>query len=156
ANLVLEEGGDRPGGWRELAAAVVSPPTAFNRNVFGERFKSIYPSGKPATTWQYWLGASVDQGSDRGRGEVARHGFATARFSLSYGLPGKPEYRYRRPLDYFDFDASVRGRGNNFLEKVTVRGLLAGAGYQTDACQGIWGLYGTYDYHSPFLFSVSS
>jgi len=38
ANLLLASGGGKPGFWRELGAAVISPPTGFNRLVFGERF----------------------------------------------------------------------------------------------------------------------
>ena len=35
AGLVLEDGGDKPDGWHELGAAIVSPTTAVNRLVFG-------------------------------------------------------------------------------------------------------------------------
>src|ERR687892_692320 len=47
ASLLLEGGGDRPGFWRELGAAVISPPTRFNRLAFGDRFKTIFPSRDP-------------------------------------------------------------------------------------------------------------
>ena len=44
ASLVLEGGGEKPGFWRELGATVLSPPTGFNRLVFGERFAPVFPS----------------------------------------------------------------------------------------------------------------
>jgi Domain of unknown function (DUF3943) len=45
ANLLLETDDEgEPGFWRELAAGIISPPTAFNRFVFGNRFDAIYPS----------------------------------------------------------------------------------------------------------------
>ena len=48
ANLLLESDDEgKPGFWRELAAGVISPPTAFNRLVFGERFDTVYPSHNP-------------------------------------------------------------------------------------------------------------
>ncbi|HEV8311049.1 MAG TPA: DUF3943 domain-containing protein, partial [Methylomirabilota bacterium] len=47
ASLLLEGGGERPGFWRELAAAVLSPPTGFNRLVFRDRFAAVFPSRNP-------------------------------------------------------------------------------------------------------------
>jgi hypothetical protein len=46
SNLVLEHE-NIPPFWRELGAAVVSPPTGFNRLVFGDRFKTLFPSNDP-------------------------------------------------------------------------------------------------------------
>jgi hypothetical protein len=43
AGLLLETEGGRPGFWRELGAAVISPPTGFNRLVFGNRFDTVFP-----------------------------------------------------------------------------------------------------------------
>src|SRR5256885_5220731 len=47
ASLVLEGGGDHPEFWRQVAAALISPSTGFNRLVFGERFKPVFPSRDP-------------------------------------------------------------------------------------------------------------
>ena len=44
SSLMLERGGGVPKFWRELGAAVVSPPTGFNRLAFGERFDPVYSS----------------------------------------------------------------------------------------------------------------
>jgi uncharacterized protein DUF3943 len=49
ASLLLENADGTPGFWRELGAAVISPPTAFNRLVFGERFKPVFRSSRAAT-----------------------------------------------------------------------------------------------------------
>src|SRR6185436_20781913 len=59
ASLLLEGGGDTPGFWRELGAAVISPPTAFNRLVFGERFKPIFPSRDPEIFIRLRLGGTI-------------------------------------------------------------------------------------------------
>jgi hypothetical protein len=76
---------------------------------------------------------------------------------MSYGLPGKPGYDYDRPLDYFDFQASFLSNTSNPIENVMMRGLLKGSKTgETARSRGIWGLYATYDYISPFLFRVSS
>ncbi len=82
---------------------------------------------------------------------------AAAEFSMSYGLPGTPGYNYHRPLDYFDLQVSGLSNTGNPIENVMLRGLLIG-GKTGDrgSARGIWGLYGSYDYISPFLFRVSS
>src|SRR4029077_19292415 len=38
SNLLLERADGTPSGWRELGAALISPPTGFNRLAFGKRF----------------------------------------------------------------------------------------------------------------------
>jgi len=82
---------------------------------------------------------------------------ATAEFSMSYGLPGRRGYDYTRPLDYFDFQISLLSRASNPVENVMVRGLLVGSKTGEGVkSRGIWGLYGSYDYISPYLFRVSS
>src|SRR6185312_8499545 len=47
ASLLLEQDAEQPHWWRELAAGIVSPPTAINRFVFGDRFTPIFPSNHP-------------------------------------------------------------------------------------------------------------
>src|SRR4029453_14905494 len=48
SSLLLERGGGVPKFWRELGAAVVSPPTGFNRLAFGERFDPVFSSRSAA------------------------------------------------------------------------------------------------------------
>ena len=148
AQLVLKEDGPRPDTWHELAAAVLSPPTAFNRLSFGDRFKPLYPSYDPETYWRLRLGASLGGNSQLD---------ATADFQMSYGLPGKPDYAYQRPLDYFDFQIGGLSNEKNPVSYVLLRGLLYGTPYQAgDNYRGIWGIYGSYDYLSPTVFRVSN
>jgi hypothetical protein len=158
AGLALEDGGARPVVWHELAAAVASPPTAFNRHAFGDRFKNVFPSHRPAILWRVSLGGSLDTHSSNLTPVASRHDAnAVAAFNMEYGLPGKPGYRYSRPLDYFDFQLATRLKAGNPLETLTVRGLLLGTDYHFgNDYRGIWGLYGSYDYISPPLFRVSS
>ena len=155
AGLVIEDGSDRN---HEIAAALISPPSGFNRIVFADRFKNIFPSHKPATLWQFMVGANVDVHSTGLTSTDSSHDANfIGDFSMAYGLPGKPGYTYRRPLDYFDFQMAMRARIKNPLEAITLRGLLMGADYQLGSdYRGIWGLYGSYDYISPQLYRVSS
>jgi hypothetical protein len=80
-----------------------------------------------------------------------------ADFVMDYGLPGKPTYEYKRPFDYFHFEASAVSSTNSLPEDVIVRGLLVGSDYEMGrSYRGVWGIYGGYDYISPEVFSVSS
>lgn len=156
ASLLLESDGGPPGFWRELGAAVLSPPTGFNRLVFGNRFDAVFPSHNPAISTRFQLGTSINTVM-RGQGVVSRfrENEATADFQLAYGLPGKPGYSYTRPFDYFNFQFTASTA--NTFENIITRGLLVGAPYEMGGSyRGVWGLYGTYDYISPQVFRVSS
>jgi Domain of unknown function (DUF3943) len=154
ASLLLETDEGRPGFWRELAAAVISPPTGFNRLVFGNRFDAVLPSYQPATFLRLEAGGTLTSSSNNVASSITEHG-AVGDFTFTYGLPGKPEYRYARPFDYFDFHAAAVTA--NTVESVNTRGLLFGKTYASgEERRGVWGLFGSYDYISPQVFRVSS
>lgn len=155
ANLVLEHGNGAPRFWREAAAAAISPATGFNRLAFGERYKGIFESRDPAYYGRLHLGMAATTQNDRGSSTQVKRNEALADFSMDYGLPGKPDYSYRRPFDYFNFQAIASSA--NGIESVTTRGLLFGKDYEAgNNYRGVWGLYGSYDYLAPQLFRVSS
>ena len=155
ANLWLEQGVGPP-VVREVAAAVVSPPTAFNRLAFGDRFRGIYPSGNPEYYSRLAFGVSAVTQNDPGtsRKEHRTEGIIDA--AIDYGLPGRDGYQYRRPFDYFSFE--VTGSTGVGFESVMTRGLLFGKDYGSGAARyrGIWGLYGSYDYIAPNIFRLAS
>jgi Domain of unknown function (DUF3943) len=154
ANLLLTSGNGRPGFWRELGAAIISPPTGFNRLVFGERFDAVYPSHQPATFMRLQVGGTLSSSSQNVSSSIKEHG-AVGDFTFTYGLPGKPGYSYARPFDYFDFH--VTAVTANTLESLNTRGLLLGRDYASgNTTRGVWGLFGSYDYISPQVFRVSS
>src|SRR2546426_2063779 len=105
ASLLLEGGGETPGFWRELGAAAISPPTGFNRLVFGDRFDAVFPSRNPAVFIRLRLGATLTTDVDSG-GLVdnVKRQEGSAGYSITYRLPGKPGYQYKRPVDYFHFE----------------------------------------------------
>ena len=153
ASLLLEDSEGPPGFWRELGAALISPPTGFNRLAFGSRFDDVFPSNRPATFMRFMAGGSFTSSSHNVSSQVEETG-AVADFTFSYGLPGKPGYSYARPFDYFDFHLTAVTA--NVLESINSRGLLWGNTYAGESTRGIWGLYGMYDYISPQIFRVSS
>jgi Domain of unknown function (DUF3943) len=161
ASLVLEGGGEQPPLWRELGAALLSPATGFNRLVFGERFRSVFPSRDPALFLRLRLGATfTTHVRNEGLPNDVKELEGMIDYSLTYGLPGKPGYRYKRPFDHFLFEFTVAPNAStvaNAIENVTVRGLLLGAAYEAGAdYRGVWGLFGGYEYLSPQIFRVSS
>ncbi|MBA3028622.1 MAG: DUF3943 domain-containing protein [Desulfobacteraceae bacterium] len=158
ASLVLEGDGGKPGFWREMGAAIISPPTGINRLAFDNRFKPIFPSHNPATFSRLQLGVSLKSDlNDRSAASSTIDTEATVDFTMAYGLPGKPGYSYKRPLDYFHFEFISLANPDNPFDSIMIRGLLLGKDYDAgDSYRGIWGLYGGYDYISPHIFRVSS
>ena len=156
ASLLLEGGGETPGFWRELGAAVISPPLGFTRLAFGDRFRTVFQSRDPAVFSYVRLGASrIDHLSGDAESQNVRRGAALADYHLTYGLPGRDGYSYTRPFDYFDFEFTATTA--NKFEDIMSRGLLVGKEYGLGSdYRGVWGLYGTYDYIAPQVFRVSS
>jgi hypothetical protein len=158
ANLALGDSSN-PGFLRATGALLISPTSTVNRLAFDKRFDTNLPSVPPATFWRFNLGASLNTHSSDILSTVDTNlrNNTAMEFAMSYGLPGKPGYSYVRPLDYFDFQISSRADSNNPVEDLMVRGILFGKKYERGSdYRGIWGLYGSYDYFSPYLFRVSS
>jgi Domain of unknown function (DUF3943) len=167
ASLLLESSSSgEPGFWREFGAAVISPATGLNRLAFGKRFGGVFPSYDPAVYTRFDLGASLNshyQSNVNVNADLSappayqtpKRYEASATFTMSYGLPGKADYEYTRPFDYFNFEF-VASSSNTF-EAIFSRGLLVGTTYEAGLnYRGIWGLYGTYDYVAPQIFRVSN
>ena len=120
ASLLLERRlGGHPGFWRELGAAAISPATGFNRLVYGKRFAPVFRSYDPAVFTRVDLGgnlstrynSNINVNADPSappaaqtlqRGDGSRDSSRSA-----YGLPGKPDYSYDRPFDYFNFELAA-------------------------------------------------
>ena len=167
ASLLLEtDSRGEPRLWRRVAAAVISPSMGVNRLMFGTRFDGVFRSNDPAVFTRVDLGASVSTDftsnvnvnadpSAPPTAQVYKRQSASALFTMSYGLPGKADYSYERPFDYFNFELAADT--NNGIEAVFSRGLLFGADYEAGPnYRGIWGLYGSYEYVAPQVFRVST
>jgi uncharacterized protein DUF3943 len=161
ASLLLEGGGEKPGFWRELGAAAISPPTGFNRLVFGDRFDAVFPSRNPEIFIRLRLGATLTTDIDTGGlTEEAERYEGSLDYSIIYGLPGKPGYKYTRPFDYFQAEITLVPNADpisNLIENAAIRGMLLGTKYELgEDYRGIWGLFGIFDYLSPQVFRVST
>lgn len=158
SNLVLGDS-STPGFLRGTGAMLISPTSAVNRLAFDKRFGTNLPAVPPATFWRVTLGASLNTHTNDILSTTPTNfrSNTAMNFSMAYGLPGKPGYSYVRPLDYFDFQLSTLADSNNPVENIMLRGMLLGRRYEAGPnFRGIWGLYGSYDYISPYLFRVSS
>jgi len=155
SNLVLEH--DALPAWlRELGAAAISPPVGFNRYAFGERFRRPFPSRDPIYFTRLQVGASTSDKGNVGPSQTGLHrNEALADFYIDYGLPGKQDYDYSRPFDYFSLQATASSA--NGFENVMTHGTLLAKGYDVGKnYRGIVGLYGSYDYIAPQTFRVAS
>ena len=71
--------------------------------------------------------------------QTFKRGAGSASFTVGYGLPGKPDYSYERPFDYFNFELALDS--TNAVESVFSRGLLYGTDYDIGpAYRGVWGV----------------
>ena len=156
ASLALEHPGGMPKWARELMAGAISPPVGFNRMAF-DRFRGIFPSRDPIYFVRASAGFSGTTDTEGPTGAKLRRNEALFDFLLDYGLPGKLDYQYTRPFDYYSLQATASSAGASGLENMFVRGLLVGRGYGSgERLHGVWGLYGNYDYISPQSYRVSS
>lgn len=158
ANRLLEVDDGRPGFWRELGAGVISPPTALNRLLFGERYAPVLKSRGAPVAWHLRAGAVRNSTSrvPRSAGSAGRRA-ATAEYSMAYGLPGRPGYLYMRPFDYFTFELGVLSESRAVYADLLSRGLLFGRKYGSgETLDGLWGLFGSFDYLSPQVFRFST
>jgi hypothetical protein len=155
ANLLIDKSGNRPGPGRMLLVLFISPATAFNRTLFGDHFDAVMPTFDPLYDARLQIGVAGPARRETGRGFRVTRDESVMAVSLEYGMPGKRDYTYGRPFDYFNIEASASTTSG--LESVLSQSLLAGRSFGAGANgRGVWGLYGVYDYISPDVFRVST
>jgi hypothetical protein len=132
---------------------LVSPPTGLNQLMVGTPAGSFAPDAVPFADIRVQAGTTgvVSGGSQT----VTTLSLDQPHLALSmdYGYPGSASYTHERPFDYFRIEGNVSSDG---LEQLSTRGLVAGADYGAGRLDGIWGLYGSYDYFSPDAFRLST
>ena len=153
ANLLIDKSGGEVGVGRGLLVLLLSPPTGVNRAVFGDRFDGVFPTRAPAYDVRVHFGAETPLHWVEQPGGDRQHDAVIDLF-IEYGLPGKPGYHYGRPFDLFSLQATATSAN---LQSLATRGLLAGGRYNAGKDGGgAWGLYGSFDYFAPSIFTVSS
>src|SRR5688572_20755451 len=153
SRLLLERADHGPGAWRTLASVLASPPVGINHVLVGDPEGSFAPDAVPFSDIRVQFGTTaIATGPSRSASSLALNQPRLA-LSMDYGHPGNADYRHERPFDYFRIESSVSPEG---MEQLSTRGLIAGADYGEGRLDGIWGLYGTYDYVAPDDFNFSS
>ncbi|HEY5513262.1 MAG TPA: DUF3943 domain-containing protein [Geomonas sp.] len=84
AGLVLKENGAKPDLWHEAGAAILSPPTAFNRLAFGDRFKPVFPSQDPPGNRGTPTGAPWTTSTSRSAARPGRKTPSTTSFCAAF------------------------------------------------------------------------
>jgi len=160
SDMVLLGGGDSPGVLRQIGAFLVSPMASFNRLVFG------YPNDieRPISSLvQFTAGAAVGAGTVNGgpTKDTGFRGFGAVSVT-QFGVNG---WHARRPFEHFDFSAgfgagagaTVTGGQANAQWYLLVSGLLVPAPLgDGESSQGLWGLFGGYEYDEPSALRVSA
>jgi hypothetical protein len=159
SNRILDSGGAKPGIWRELGAAAVSPMSGLNRAFYGDTYRPYgYTSHPSYGRLQVGAHTAADLGAD-GSGDASRIRGISFGGELYYGLP-VGDWVPDEPFDYFDLTADLtidsksntREASGNF----SIHGLLAGAAYGEARTRRFVGLFGTYDYLTPEAYRASS
>jgi hypothetical protein len=146
SRLLLERADHGPGAWRTLASMLASPPVGINHVLVGNPAGSLASDAVPFSDIRVQFGATATAtGRSPSMSSLALNQPRLA-LSMDYGYPGDASYRHERPFDYFKIESSVSAEG---MEQLSTRGLIAGADYGAGGLNGIWGLYGTYDYFAP-------
>src|SRR4029077_10225255 len=114
----------------EVVAAAISPSTGFNRIAFGDRFKSVFDSHDPIYYSRLQVGLGGTTHNVNGPSTSNARTEVLLDYSMEYGLPGKPDYTYTRPFDYFAFQATASSA--NAFENILTRGLLLGTSFEHD------------------------
>ena len=153
SRLLLDRADDRPGVWRKLASVLVSPPTGINNALVGRPAGLPAPDAVPFSDIRVQFGVTaIPEGRTPSLSSLAADQPRLA-LSIDHGYPGNSGSRHDRPFDYFRIETSISSEG---FEHVSTRGLVAGRDYNKGRLNGVWGLYGSYDYFAPQDFRFSS
>ena len=140
---------------RPWVASAISPPVGVNRWAFGERYGAVFDDHDPAYYSRLHIGANHVTNDQFASSLGVETKAAQVDYQMDYGLPGKPGYSYRRPFDYFNFEAVLSS--SNGVENLTSNGLLVGDHFAWgDNVRGVAGVYGGYEYLAPQVFRVST
>jgi hypothetical protein len=133
--------------WRKGLAAVLSPASAFNRHVLGNRGLTEPPPH--FETLRVGFNTFVEEEVRDHRSKVRLANHLHLAVAVSYGLPGDPRFTPRRPMDHLDVVAEVDVSEGQVFASLFMRGLIKGKGYGNNRLRGVWGLFGSYDYFAP-------
>lgn len=160
SDMLLHGGGTPPDALRQAGSFLVAPVAGFNRLVFG------YPSDveRPIAALSVFSAGAGSGWAAPSPGAESRTGVQGAA-AIQVSQVGVDGWRARRPFEHFDLSlgfaagsgASVTGGATGaewylFVEGLLVPGRIDGG----ERLQGLWGLFGGYDYDEPGVLRVST
>ncbi len=154
--MILQSGGDSPGFWRELAAAVINPPAAFNRLLFGDKYRTQEFDLRPATYFMvsgrsgyHW---SRGLGSPEG---VFQNVWWGGDLELDYWME-RPGSSAVLPFDRFHARLGISGDSQGPEDALLLNGILVGWEQRSGPWAGVAGLVGSYEDLNAGLFRAGS
>ena len=160
---VVPEGGGRVSPLNRLTGLLLSPGATLNDWIFGgevspgdiDEAPPLYFVLTPGMSLATRLEDRTDAATPRLLVEQGLQASVAA--ELTYGALGDPTWRYRYPFSYFDASAGLSFPGI-ITGNLYIRGLLFGGQYGglTSPVQGLWGLFGLYDFGAINIVRVSS
>ncbi len=159
---LMEDAGGQVSVTRKLAGLLISPASSLNDWIFGGETDPGDIDRAPPISFVLTPGVSlmtrlVDITGDAPRPLIRQGPQVTLSGELTYGAPGDFRWRYRHPFSHFDAHASLTFPGVS-TGNLYIRGLLAGDQYggEASSTQGLWGLFGLYDFGANDIVRVSS
>jgi hypothetical protein len=156
AALQVRRGG-LPGWLGAIGATLLDPMGAINGALLDDPSPEDVTLDPIFMRWQFGAGAGVVINRDANQPADRTPLQAVVAVLLVSGPPWDPRSTYDAPLSYFDLRADI-----SFPSKVVgnlfIRGLLAGNRFSspTGHLQGVWGLFGDYDYAAPAIIRASA
>ena len=144
-------------GWvGVVSATLLDPLGALNGALLEERDEDI-TLDPLFVRWQFGAtaGVVIDQSDRLPRDRMPPQ--ALVAVLLVSGAPWDPRSTYDAPLSYFDLRADL-SFPSKVVGNIFIRGLLAGGrfGGEGSRLQGVWGLFGDYDYAAPAIVRASA
>lgn len=143
--------GTGPKWLRLLGAAVMDPFGAINGELLGTASTRDTALDPMFVRWQFGATAGVMLASNGRERQVSLPQAIIAVLVVS-GAPWLPDSTYDTPLSYFDARADL-AFPLDVVGNLFIRGLLLGGRFGD---QGVWGLFGAYDYAAPSVLRASA
>jgi len=149
--------GDGAPWLRALGATLLDPMGALNLALLGDPPEEDVTLTPLFVRWQFGASASVvvDRVDEQPRDRAPPQ--ALVALLMVSGPPWDSRSNYDAPLSYFDLRADL-SFPFKVVGNVFIRGLLVGRrfGDRRGPLQGVWGLFGDYDYAAPAIVRASA
>lgn len=156
AALQLRRGGG-PRWLGVIGATLLDPMGAINGALLEELPAEDVRLDPMFVRWQFGAtaGVVVDEADRLPRDRLPPQ--ALVAVLLVSGPPWDPRSTYDSPLSYFDLRADL-SFPTKVVGNIFIRGLLRGSRFGSDGkkLQGVWGLFGDYDYAAPSIVRASA